>query len=731
MSAAFDAWVARARTIPIERVIEQRGIQLNGKTADRCGPCPVCGGTDRFSINIKKQCWNCRQCGVGGDVIALVEHLDGADFITACETLTGSPPPKANGKNRTAEPKKIVVEFPYPDEGGNVIFATERVEYQNPDGTFVLKDGKHKKIFKQKRPDPDRPGKWINKITDDKGSLLVRVVPYRLPQLIEAIANDHPVFICEGETKCDLLASWNLAATCNAGGAKKWRSEHAAFLKDADVVLVPDNDPIGWQHIHIVGDSLVGIAKRIRVLMLPGLPPKGDVVDWVATGGTREQLDALVERAPEWQPLTVADATSSTLKAEATAREDELLGALANMRPGIEFARQRKRTAKELGVPSSAIDAELEARRSEKQAAPLYGHWIVEPWLETVEGDSLLRDIILRIRRHVVCSHDDALAVALWIMLSWVHDVATHSPLLVITSAEPMSGKTIMLGVVSFLVPRSIRSVEITEAALYRSIELWHPTFVIDEFDSVLANDDKAALRSVINSGHVRGDGVLRINKDKNNEPELFPTFGPKCIGMVGRKLPPQTLTRCIFVELRRRKRDERVEKFKYVDDSELGDLRRRLRRWQMDNEDQLGNANPSIPPELENRYDDNWRLQLAIADLAGEDWGDQARAAAVKIERASDNTTKSARVLAAIQTILSDVKNGEDAISSQDLITRLAAVPDSEWAEYRSGKAITQAQLARLLKPLKIFPGQVRVGGQQVRGYQKLQFKDAWERYL
>jgi hypothetical protein len=413
--------------------------------------------------------------------------------------------------------------------------------------------------------------------------------------------------------------------------------------------------------------------------------------------GLRETFGAdIAEKVAEWLDYKTGDDPAN--KSKAKAREDELLDALGKAQ-GLDYARQRKAACEELGVSKQEIDSEVKARR---EKAPLYGHWIVEPWPETVEGDSLLRDLIRRIRRHVFCSHEDALAIALWVMLSWVHDVATHSPLLVITSAEPMSGKTTMLGVVSFLVPRSIRSVEITEAALYRSLELWHPTFVIDEFDSVLANDDRAALRSVINSGHVRGDGVLRINKDENNEPELFPTFGPKCIGMVGRKLPPQTLTRCVFVELRRRKKDEAVERFKYADDDGLNDLRRRLLRWSMDNEDKLANAEPPIPAELENRYTDNWRLQLAIADLCSgaEEWGDQARAAAIKLERASDNTTTSARLLAAILKATEDVT--DDAIGSQQLIDKLTAHPDSEWAEWRHGKAISQAQLARLLKPLR-----------------------------
>jgi hypothetical protein len=93
---AFDAWVNKARAVPIEHEVVRRGIQLNGGKVEHCGPCPRCGGVDRFSINTKKGVWNCRGCDKGGDVIDLVEHLDGVDFIAACTTLAG-PRPKRDG----------------------------------------------------------------------------------------------------------------------------------------------------------------------------------------------------------------------------------------------------------------------------------------------------------------------------------------------------------------------------------------------------------------------------------------------------------------------------------------------------------------------------------------------------------------------------------------------------------------------------------------------------------
>ena len=159
--------------------------------------------------------------------------------------------------------------------------------------------------------------------------------------------------------------------------------------------------------------------------------------------------------------------------------------------------------------------------------------------------------------------------------------------------------------------------------------------YVSDWFPS----EDKTALRSVINSGHTRGQGVVRC-VEPDHTPQLFKTFGPKAIGMVGRKLPATTLGRCIIVELRRRKNSEPVERFAHKDDAELEESRRRLLRWSTDNEDALQDAEPSMPDAFDNRRADNWRVMFAVADLAGEDWGEKARFAAAKLEGASDTSS-------------------------------------------------------------------------------------------
>ena len=108
--AAFDNMLARARAVPIEDEIERRGIRLkSGGKFSRAGPCPVCGGRDRFWINISKQCFGCRGCKVGGDVIRFVEHIDSVDFKAAIETLTRDCPRLA--PTRTTAPPRDAEEY--------------------------------------------------------------------------------------------------------------------------------------------------------------------------------------------------------------------------------------------------------------------------------------------------------------------------------------------------------------------------------------------------------------------------------------------------------------------------------------------------------------------------------------------------------------------------------------------------------------------------------------------
>jgi phage/plasmid primase-like uncharacterized protein len=100
MSAAVDI----ARSVPIEAELEKRGHRLRRVGRDLVGPCPACGGIDRFSVTPAKRLWHCRRCDKGGDVIGLVQHLDGGDFLDAVQKLTGERPKrKLSGQEALAQ----------------------------------------------------------------------------------------------------------------------------------------------------------------------------------------------------------------------------------------------------------------------------------------------------------------------------------------------------------------------------------------------------------------------------------------------------------------------------------------------------------------------------------------------------------------------------------------------------------------------------------------------------
>ena len=110
------------------------------------------------------------------------------------------------------------------------------------------------------------------------------------------------VYLVEGEKDADRLASLGLVATCNSGGAKKWRAEFADALKGRHVAIIPDQDGPGRKHASAVAASLTGKAASVRLVTLADLRSDGageahkDVSDWLDAGYNVEQLQAITKR---------------------------------------------------------------------------------------------------------------------------------------------------------------------------------------------------------------------------------------------------------------------------------------------------------------------------------------------------------------------------------------------------------------------------------------------------
>jgi len=128
-----------------------------------------------------------------------------------------------------------------------------------------------------------------------------RRVLYHLPELLASDPRQM-VVVVEGEKDVERLRGLGLVATCNVGGAGKWKAELAEHLTGRDVVILPDNDAPGRKHAEQVAASLHGKAASVKRVDLPGVPDKGDVSDWLDAGGTKDELLRLCEDAAEWEP---------------------------------------------------------------------------------------------------------------------------------------------------------------------------------------------------------------------------------------------------------------------------------------------------------------------------------------------------------------------------------------------------------------------------------------------
>ena len=172
--------------------------------------------------------------------------------------------------------------------------------------------------------------------------------------------------------------------------------------------------------------------------------------------------------------------------------------------PPLAYDRVRNEEAKRLGVRTSTLDQVVAKRREqpvETDGLPeLFAR--VEPWPSEVDGAALLDDLADSARRFVTLPEHADVVLALWTVFTHTIDAAEVAPILAVTAPEKRCGKTTLLQWLSSLVCREMPASNITAAALFRAVEKWHPTLLVDEADTFLAKSDE--LRGIINCGHTR-----------------------------------------------------------------------------------------------------------------------------------------------------------------------------------------------------------------------------------
>jgi putative DNA primase/helicase len=397
---------------------------------------------------------------------------------------------------------------------------------------------------------------------------------------------------------------------------------------------------------------------------------------------------------------------------------------LAKLTP-LQYDQVRRLEAKTLGVRPATLDAAVKDARKGTIADDL-PFVEVEPWPDEVDPAQLLTDISATVRRFIVCEKETAHAVALWAAMTWFIDVVPVAPLAIITAPEKRCGKSQLLFLLGRLSARAITTSSITPAALYRTIDAWCPTLLVDEADAFMKDNDE--LRGLLNSGHTRESAYVIRTVGDSFTPTKFNTWGAKALAGIGH-VADTLMDRSVILELRRKLPHEEVDRIRHAEPNLFADLRSRLARFAEDYRDRVKEARPPLPQSLNDRAQDNWEPLLAIAMAAGNEWLKLGTTAALKLSGSeSAAQTVGTELLADIQEIFGDDR---DRITTAELIRLLCADEEKPWATFNRGQSISPRQVAKRLREYGILSHTIRLGIETAKGYTLEQFKEAFSRYL
>jgi putative DNA primase/helicase len=281
---------------------------------------------------------------------------------------------------------------------------------------------------------------------------------------------------------------------------------------------------------------------------------------------------------------------------------------------------------------------------------------------------------------------------------------------------------------------RSKRTVGVTPAVLFRTIERAKPTLIIDEAEVLGTRDERAvALREVLNAGYRAGQVVSRCDERIGHEPKDYKTYCPKVIVLIG-DLNETLADRCIEIRMER-KAGERIERFRFARvKSESETLKQSIEAWAQA-------QHPAISDWyqhnellfLEDREEELWLPLFAVCAVLAPDRLDELQNVALALSGAkggSESNEWGIRLLAHIRIIFTT--SGTDRITSETLQGTLRQLPENPWDAWNHGNGIYPRDIAKLLKPFSIYSQNIRLDETKVaKGYMRTSFEDAWKRYL
>ncbi|MFJ4328263.1 DUF3631 domain-containing protein [Streptomyces tricolor] len=360
----------------------------------------------------------------------------------------------------------------------------------------------------------------------------------------------------------------------------------------------------------------------------------------------------------------------------------------------------------------------------------------------TIDGAALLSEVEAFHRRFNVFPHEAAyVAVVLWDAHAHLLDCFESTPRLAFLSPEPGSGKSRALEIVETLVPNPMAAVDASAAALFRAVagvDGKRPTILFDEIDTIFGPKagENEQLRGFINAGHRRNRPMFRCVGDGANQTvQAFHSYAAVAVAGLG-YLPDTIRDRSVNIRMRRRARNEKIEPYRTrIHEKEGFALRDRLATWAEQVSERVMNVWPDMPEGVTDRPADVWEPLLAVADAAGGDWPERARAACVTLVTASKANDKGSLGVRLLTDLRDHVMAGIDRLPTVAILDRLNALDDAPWADLH-GKPLDNRRLSKMLAEYMtadnepITSRNIKAGGSVLKGYYAADLADAWARY-
>jgi putative DNA primase/helicase len=397
------------------------------------------------------------------------------------------------------------------------------------------------------------------------------------------------------------------------------------------------------------------------------------------------------------------------------------------------------------------------------------------------DAAAILDALLATVSRFAVLPRWVPETVALFIFHTFAWQLRDITAYLGIESPQHRCGKSTLLAIIRRLCNRPEGAAHISGPAVFRAIHRGKPTLLVDETEKVMKRNQ--LLQGILNASYSRELAyVIRVipqskkrsngeqpeplyipleayqssssvsslapcegeraggegNSPLNHQPSIinssdddvarFSCWCPKAMAQIGHF--PETLAdRCIIITMQRKTTVEKCDRVRNLKETDTAELRRRCAEFVEQHREAIANAEPAIPQELNDRAADIWEPLFVLADLAGGDWPQKARQAALALSGAEQSNNLISSLL--LDCLVLFIHNKTERLFTRDLVRELNTMGPRPWRELAKGKPIDDLWLARQLRPFGIRPQAFRIEQQLGKGYSHEDFVEPTRRYV